>query len=108
MAHSIRDMLRGRVLYQKRATKLLSKKEVTKVLVNNYSPKAHEYCRIIPETKSRGLFDNIHEPEENNCFSIIAQVIIRAIAFSFILLVSSLKTSRNRAAAILKISGSVL
>ena len=48
------------------------------------------------------------EPEENNCFSIIAQVIIRATAFSFILLVFSLKTSRNRVAAILKISASVL
>ena len=40
------------------------------------------------------------EPEENNCFSIIAQVINRATVFSFILLVSSLKTSRNRPAAI--------
>ena len=54
------------------------------------------------------------EPEENNnCFSIISieiisQVIIRATAFSFILLISSLKTSRNRAVANLKISGSVL
>ena len=46
------------------------------------------------------------EPEENNCFSIIAQVIIRATAFYFILLVSSLETSRNHAAAILKISAS--
>ena len=26
--------------------------------------------------KSRGIFTNIHEPEANNCFSIIAQVII--------------------------------
>ena len=43
------------------------------------------------------------EPEENNCFSIIAQVIIRATAFSFILLVSSLKSSKNRVAAILKL-----
>ena len=48
------------------------------------------------------------EPEENNCFSIIAQVIIRATAFYFILLVSSLKTLRNRVVAILKISASVL
>ena len=48
------------------------------------------------------------EPEENNCFSIISQVIIRATEFSFVLLVSSLKTSTNRAAAILKISASVL
>ena len=37
------------------------------------------------------------EPKENNCCSIIAQVIIRAIAFSFILRVSSSKkkTARN-------------
>ena len=35
-------------------------------------------------------------------------MIIRVTALSFILLVSSLKTSRNRAAAILKISASVL
>ena len=48
------------------------------------------------------------EPEENNCFSIIAQVIIRATEFSFILFVSSLETSRYRAGAILKISASVL
>ena len=33
-----------------------------------------------------------NEPEENNYFSIIALVIIRATAFSFILLVSSLTT----------------
>ena len=50
---------------------------------------------------------NSYEPEENNSFSIITQVINRAIAFSFILLVSSSETSRNRAAAILKISASV-
>ena len=48
------------------------------------------------------------EPEENNCFSIIAHVIIREIVFSFIFFVSSSKTSRNRAVAILKISASVL
>ena len=54
---------------------------------------------------SRGIFT---EPEENNRFSIIAQMIIRATAFSFILLVSTSKTSRNRAPAILKISASVL
>ena len=50
------------------------------------------------------------EPEENNCFSIITQVIIWASAFSFILFVSgaALETSRNRAAAILKTSASVL
>ena len=44
----------------------------------------------------------------NTFFGIIAQVIIRETSFSFILLVSSLKTSRNRVAAILKISASVL
>ena len=48
------------------------------------------------------------EPEENYCFSIIALVIIRATALSFILLDFSLKTSRNRVAAILKISTSVI
>ena len=48
------------------------------------------------------------EPEENNCFSIIPQVIIRAIALFLILLVYSAKTSRDRTAAILKISASVL
>ena len=31
---------------------------------------------IFPETKSRGIFTNIHEPKANNCFSIITQVII--------------------------------
>ena len=35
-----------------------------------------EYWWIFPETKSRGIFTNIHEPEANNCFSIITQVII--------------------------------
>ena len=67
-----------------------------------------ECCRIIPETKSRGFSTIFTESEENNCFSIIAQLIIRATAFYFILLISSLKTSRNRAAVILKISASVL
>ena len=46
------------------------------------------------------------EPEKNNCFTIIAQVIIRAIAFPFILFVSFSKTSRNPAVSILKISAS--
>ena len=41
--------------------------------------------------------------EENNCFSVIAQVIIKATAFSFIL-----KTSSNLAAPNLKISVLVL
>jgi len=31
---------------------------------------------IFPSTSSRGIFTNIHEPEANNCFSIITQVII--------------------------------
>ena len=35
-----------------------------------------EYWWIFPETNSRGIFSNIHEPERNNCFSIITQVII--------------------------------
>ena len=43
------------------------------------------------------------EPEENNCFSIITRVIIRAAAFSFLLFVSSSITSRIRAVAILKL-----
>ena len=29
-----------------------------------------EYWWIFPETKSRGIFTNIHEPEANNCFII--------------------------------------
>ena len=35
-----------------------------------------EYWWIFPETKSRGIFTNIQEPEANNCFSIITRVII--------------------------------
>ena len=66
--------------------------------INNYSPKAKWVLSNNP----------LSEPEENNCFRIIAQVIIRKTAFSFILLVSFSKTSRNRATAILKISTSVL
>ena len=67
------------------------------------------YFTLFLYFRSRGDYSTIFtEPEENNCFSIIAQVIIRATAFSFILLISSLKTSRNRATAILKISASVL
>ena len=54
------------------------------------------YCRIITDKKSRGLFANIvTKPEENNCFSIISQVIIGATAFSSILFVSSSETPRN-------------
>ena len=48
-------------------------------LFNNYS----DYSTIFTE------------PEANNCFSIIAQVITRATAFSFILRISSSNTSRN-------------
>ena len=43
---------------------------------NNYSPQAREYWWIFPSTLSRGIFTNIHEPEANNCFSIITLVII--------------------------------
>ena len=60
-----------------------------------------------PRDKYSAIFTE-PDREENKCFSIIAQAIIRAIAFSFILFVSSSKTSRNRADAILKISASVL
>ena len=35
-----------------------------------------KYCWIFPATSSRGIFTNIHEPEANNCLSIITQVII--------------------------------
>ena len=45
------------------------------------------------------------EPEENNCFSIIAQVIIRANAFYCFLFSRNIK---NHAVAILKNSASVL
>ena len=78
----------------------LASKRIECGIFNNYSPKA----KWILSNNPRGEVD----PEENNCFSIIAQVIIRATAFPFILLVSSLETSRNRSAAILKISTSVL
>ena len=57
----------------------------------------HKDFRQRKSDPSRGSDSTIFtEPEENNCFSIIAQVIIRATAFLFILLVSSFKTSRNR------------
>ena len=45
-----------------------------------------------------------YSPKEDTCFSRSIQVIIRATAFSFVLFVSSSKTSRNRAAAIFVIS----
>ena len=64
------------------------------LLVNNYSPMA----KLILSNNYSTIFT---EPEENNCFSIIAQVIIRATLFCFISLALSLKTSRNR---ILKVS----
>ena len=63
-------------------------------IINNYSPKAK--WRRREENNSLTIFT---EPEENKCFSIIAQVIIKATAFSFLLIVSSLKISRNRAVA---------
>ena len=47
-----------------------------KYIINNYSPKAKWILVNIPETKSRGIFTTIYEPEANNCFSIIIQVII--------------------------------
>ena len=62
----------------------------------------NEYCGIMDYST---IFT---ESEENNCFSIITQVIIRATAFSFIFFVSSSKTSRNRAVANLKMNASVL
>ena len=75
-----------------------------------YLPKAKWILLNNPwdEVEGRDYSTIFTEPEENNCFSIIAQVIIREIAFSFILLVFSSKTSRNHAVAILKISASVL
>ena len=48
------------------------------------------------------------EPEENNRFSIITQVIIRANAFYSIFYFSSSGKSRNRAAVIFKIRASVI
>ena len=63
------------------------------------------YLTIIPRTQSEYCRDYstiFTQPEENNCFTIIAQVIIRATAFSFILFVSPSETSRNRTVAILE------
>ena len=47
-------------------------------IIVNYSPKAKWiYWWIFTDTKSRGIFTNIDEPEAKNCFSIIiTQVII--------------------------------
>ena len=73
-----------------------------------------EYCRIIPEIKYSPVdYSTIFtEPEGNDCFSIITQVIIRATAncsfFHVIRSFDSSETSRNRAAVIWKISASVL
>ena len=61
------------------------------------------YCHIALFNNYSTIFTG---PEENNCFSIIIQVIIRVTAFSLILFESS-KTSTNRTAAILKIRTSV-
>ena len=53
-----------------------------------------EYYRT--PRRSRGDYSTIFtKPEEDNCFSIIAQVIIGATAFSFILLVKYIKKSRG-------------
>ena len=60
-----------------------------KRIFNNYSP------------KTKLILSNNPRDE-------VAQVIIRLIKFSFVLFVSSSKTSRNRAVAIWKISASVL
>ena len=60
--------------------------------MNNYltvNIELREYCRII-----------FTEPQGNNCFSIITQVIIREITFSLILFVSFSEISSNRTAAI--------
>ena len=46
------------------------------LIIVYYSPKAKWiFLWIFPETKSREIFTNIHEPEANNCFIIITQVI---------------------------------
>ena len=64
-----------------------------------------EYCQIIKGIKSRGLLQHSLSLRRNT-----TQGITRATVtvFSFILFFSSSKTSRNRVAAILKISASVL
>ena len=36
-------------------------------------PRRSYYCWIIPEMKSRALFNNFIEPEVNNCFSIFTR-----------------------------------
>ena len=77
-------------------------------LCSSSFPGFSRYTREKNSERGLLLFNNYStiftEPEENNCFSKIAQVIFGATAFSFILLVFSLKTSRNRAAAIWKLN----
>ena len=48
------------------------------------------------------------EPEANNYFNIITKVFVRATAFSSILFISFSETSGNRAAAILKVTASLI
>ena len=58
--------------------------------------------------KLRGLLQYSLSLRRLICLSIISQMIIRAIAFSFILFAPSSKMSRNRAVAILKIKVLIL
>ena len=44
-----------------------------------------ENLLIFPETKSRGIFTNIHEPEANNCFSKFSNRVLPPIFISTIL-----------------------
>ena len=79
------------------------------VIFNNYSPKAKQILSNNPQDEVEGIIRqySLSLRRINYCFSIIAQVIIRAIAISFILFLSSSKTSRNHAVAmILKIIAS--
>ena len=55
---------------------LYSKTTITISYLTIIRRRRSEYWWIFPETKSRGIFTNIYEPEANNCFSIITQVII--------------------------------
>ena len=80
-----------------------------KLLFNNFSSGSVNIVEQSPR-RSRGDYSTIFtEPEENNyCLSIMAQVIVRATVFFFVLLVSSLKTPTNLSTAILKFSALVL
>ena len=51
---------------------------ITVLSVHSLSPCGliGDTLQYFAETKSRGIFTNIHEPKANNCFSIITQVII--------------------------------